>query len=397
MRSVQDLIPLLTEGDSVFLRADLNVPLKDGTITDHNRIDAIIPTLTALLERGSRVVVATHLGRPRDRDPSLSTACIARSLGQRIQWPVQHVPDVPFGPDSIDQFAAIGAGGVLMLENLRYHPGEISNDSEFANALLGPVQYYVNDAFGCCHRAHASVSIAAKLRPAFAGYLIEKEIKVLRQLRDHPTRPFWVIAGGAKVRDKIGVLAHLSDRIDGIICGGGFANTILESRGLPVGASRTEPDALAEVMELFSKGPELVVPVDFIAADDPVNPSSVCQVSAGQDPPEGTMFLDVGPDTIELFGQKIRNAKTVFWNGPVGVFETEAFRKGTEAIAKILAQHDGLIVIGGGDTAAAARSLGIADKVSHVSTGGGAALEFLEGRVLPGLEALDDSSRNESK
>jgi len=376
----------------VFLRADLNVPMQDGTITDHNRIDALIPTLDGLLQRGARVVVATHLGRPRGHDANLSTAIVARALEQRIQRPVMHVHEVPFEPDSIEAFSSIPSGGVLMLENLRFDPGEKNNDLDFATALLEPVQYYVNDAFGCCHRAHASIVAAASLRPAFAGLLIEREVEILARLRDHPARPFWVIAGGAKVRDKIGVLAHLSDRLDGIIFGGGLAITILQGRGVPVGASRTEPDALGEVEDRLANGPELVLPVDFIAGDDPNAPSTISRVSVGDQPPEGTMFFDIGPDSIDLFRQKIATAATIFWNGPLGVFETAAFAEGTEAIARMLAQHSAEVVIGGGDSAAAARSLGIADDVAHVSTGGGAALEFLEGRTLPGLEALEHST-----
>ncbi len=392
MRSIEQLIPLLTEGDSVFLRGDLNVPLQDGTITDTNRIEALLPTLSALLEAKARVVLATHLGRPVGVEPQLSTAVIAQCLAQLIDAPITHVAAVSFETTALDQLASTPPGGVLMLENLRFDPREKQDDLEFAEALLQPVQYYVNDAFGCCHRAHASVSQAARLRPAYCGYLIEKEISVLTELRDQPAKPFWVISGGAKVLDKIGVLAHLSSRLDGIICGGGLANTLLAAQGIPVGCSRTEIEALDAVQELFEDGPELVLPVDFIAGDDPQNPTSWQQVRAGETPPEGTMFLDIGPDSVALFRDKLSEASTVFWNGPVGVFETQQFRSGTESIAQILADHDGTIVIGGGDSAAAARILGISDRVTHVSTGGGAALEFLEGRSLPGLQALQESS-----
>lgn len=397
MRSIQQLYPVLNRGDPVFLRADLNVPMHEGSITDHNRIDALIPTLDGLLQRGARVVVATHLGRPRGRDPDLSTAIVARALEQRIQAPVMHVGEVPFAPDSSEAFSSIPSGGVLMLENLRFDPGEKDNDLDFATALLEPVQYYVNDAFGCCHRAHASIVAAASLRPAFAGLLIEREVEFLARLRDHPARPFWVIAGGAKVRDKIGVLAHLSNRLDGIIFGGGLANTILEGQGIPVGASRTEPAAFREVQDRLGNGPELVLPVDFIAGDDPNSPSTISRVCVGDHPPKGSMFLDIGPDSIDLFRHKLSAAATIFWNGPLGVFETKAFAGGTEAIARMLAQHSAEVVIGGGDSAAAVRSLGIADDVAHVSTGGGAALEFLEGRTLPGLEALHYSKGAEPR
>lgn len=392
MRSIEHLIPMLSEGDSVFLRGDLNVPQKNGVITDTTRIDALLPTLSALLERKARIVLATHLGRPQGRDQNLSTEIIAQSLATKIEAPISHVKDVPFGPDSLNRFSELSPGSILMLENLRYDPREKNNDLDFAKALIQPVQYYVNDAFGCCHRAHASVSSAATLRPAFAGYLIGKETEVLTQLRDHPEKPFWVISGGAKVRDKIGVLAHLSNRLDGIICGGGLANTLLAGQGIPVGISHTETDALDDVEELFLDGPELVLPIDFIASDDAKNPTLIERVSVGEDPPQGTMFLDIGPESIELFRQKIAQANTVFWNGPVGVFETKGFHLGTEAIAKILAEHQGTVVIGGGDSAAAARIHNITQQVTHVSTGGGAALEFLEGRPLPGLVALEESA-----
>lgn len=396
MNSIEQLLPLLEEGDPVFLRGDLNVPLRNGAITDGNRIDALLPTLLALVERKCRVVISTHLGRPAGPDKSLTTSVIAKSLSDKTDLNISHVTDVVFENDAFTCFNGLKPGDAMMLENLRFDPREKSNDIDFAHSLLGPTRYYVNDAFGCCHRAHASVATAATLRPAYAGYLIEKEVSILRDLRESPDRPFWVISGGAKVADKIGILAHLSSRLDGIICGGGLANTLLAGKGISVGSSRTEQDALAGVQTLFDNGPEIVLPLDFIAADDPVAPREVKHVSVGDDPGEDFSFFDVGPDSASLFRTKLKDAKTIFWNGPVGVFETDAFCQGTRAIAQILSEHEGTVIVGGGDSAAAARIFNIADQVTHVSTGGGAALEFLEGRDLPGIKALDMAESNET-
>ncbi|MGE4619041.1 MAG: phosphoglycerate kinase [Planctomycetota bacterium] len=397
MRSFQQLIPLLQPGDAVFVRADLNVPMADGVVTDHNRINAFLPTLQMLIAKKVRVALGTHLGRPQSTEAHLSTTIITNALKDKLTCPVFHTDDSHFTKSSTAVFNDLPAGSVLVLENLRFDEREKLNDVDFAQSLVGPTKYFVNDAFGCCHRAHASVVAAAGLRPSYAGLLVEKEAQVLSHLRDSADRPFWVIAGGAKVRDKIGVLAQLSGKLDGIICGGGLANTILESRGIPVGSSKTEPDALPEVQNLLQDSTELVLPVDFKAGDRLQDPTFTIDVMAGDSPPIGTSFLDIGPQSMALFSKKLQQAATIFWNGPVGVFETPEFRKGTEAIASTLANHPGFVVIGGGDSAAAARSMGIAQNVCHVSTGGGAALEFLEGKTLPGLAPLFGSQEPTSE
>lgn len=395
LRSIAELLPLLAPGDPVLLRADLNVPIDSGTITDSNRIEALLPSLKALQVAGARIVLVSHLGRPAAVDPAFSTAVVATSLQQHLETEVVHVSEIPAGAVAARELESLAPGGVMMLENLRFDPGEKSNDADFARSLVTGCQYFVNDAFGCCHRAHASVDAVADLLPSYAGYLVEREVAVLTRLRMDAQRPFWIIAGGAKVRDKIGVLAHLSGQLDGIICGGGLANTLLEGEGVDVGASATEPEALSKVKDVLLGGPELVLPVDFIAGDQLARPTRTEIVAAGTSPDEGMMFLDIGPETAQLFCQRLEDARTIFWNGPLGVFETPEFRSGTACIASFLAAHPGLVVVGGGDSAAAARQFGIADRVHHVSTGGGAALQFLEGTELPGIAALERSAGGE--
>jgi len=392
LRSIADLLPRLKPRDPVLVRADLNLPIDSGGVTDTNRVEAILPSLKALQRAGARIVLISHLGRPATVDPAFSTAVVASSLQQQLQSAVLHLPEIPAGAESIRQLDGLAPGGVMMLENLRFDPGEKANDADFARALATGCQYFVNDAFGCCHRSHASVDAVADLLPSYAGFLIEREIEVLTRIRDDAQRPFWIVAGGAKVRDKLGVLGHLSGQLDGIICGGGLANTLLEGNGVDVGASATEPEALSEVREVLLGGPELVLPVDFIAGDQLTRPTRTETVAVGSTPGEGMMLLDIGPETATLFCQKLEQARTIFWNGPLGVFETPEFRNGTATVAAFLAEHPGLVVVGGGDSAAAARQLGIADRFHHISTGGGAALEFLEGTELPGIAALERSA-----
>jgi phosphoglycerate kinase len=401
VRTITELLELLQPGDPVLLRCDLNVPLDQGQITDTNRIEASLPTIQALQEARARIVLMTHLGRPEGADPLLSTAVVARSLQDLLGSEVVHIDELPPGPQFQKQLAGLPAGGILMMENLRFHRGEKSNDRQWAAALAHGCRYFVNDAFGCSHRTHASVVAVTHCLPSFAGLLLTREIEILSELRDDPVRPFWIIAGGAKVRDKIGVLAHLAQQLDGVICGGGLANTLLEGAGVPVGQSATEPESLAQMAQHFAghtdQGPELVLPIDFITGDDLTAPTRTQQIVSGQEPEPGMMLLDVGPQSVELFTRKLQSARTIFWNGPLGVFETEQFSGGTHSMAKMLAQHPGQVVVGGGDSAAAARLFGIADSVHHVSTGGGAALEFLEGSVLPGIAALDDDSAGASR
>lgn len=397
MRHIEDLITQLSPGDRVFLRADLNVPLVNGKITDTNRIEAILPTLRRLLDQGVVILMATHLGRPKGHDSRWSTAPIARVLHSDFDIPIEHVEEFPPGEAVKNALDTASDGSVLLLENLRFDPREKANDLDFAQGLVRHCKYYVNDAFGCCHRSHASVSAAASILPAFSGFLIQKELEILTEIRDSPKRPFWVIAGGAKVKDKMGVLAQLGPQLDGVVCTGGLANTLLAGEGIDVGASRTEPDSLSAVKELLSGGPEPVLPVDFVAGDDLEHPSEVVSIQAGDPVPEHLSFFDIGEKSLDHIKSRLQSAQTIFWNGPAGVFETTEYSNGTREIARFLAHHAGRVVIGGGDSAAAVRQLQISDRFHHVSTGGGASLEFLEGRTLPGLEALSKSCRQDNE
>ena len=397
LRTLTDLLKTLQPGDRVFLRGDLNVPIQDGTITDTNRIEALLPTIHDLLNAGAVITLATHLGRPKGHDPALSTAPVAADLDSRLDAPVTHVSEFP--PDSEYQQALShqSPGSLLILENLRYDPREKSNDPDFAESLIRESRYYVNDAFGCCHRAHASVSAIARLRPAFSGHLIQKELLCLEEIRDRAERPFWVISGGAKVRDKLGVLGKLAPQLDGVVCTGGLANTLLHGQNVDVGASRVEDDCLAEVGELLGGNVETVLPVDFVGGDRPFEPTETAAYQVGDQIPESMSFFDIGPRSVEEICGKLGTAKTIFWNGPAGVFETPEFSSGTRELARFLALQECRVVIGGGDSAAAVRQMGLAQHFHHVSTGGGAALEFLEGKNLPGIEALSENSVGDSE
>ena len=386
-------------GDRVLVRADLNVPLSVlptesvppslWAVADDTRIRATLPTLERLMAAGLRVIVCSHLGRPDGAEARFSLAPVARVLGSLLETPVQFAGGMPIGPERDRLVAEIGEGDIGLLENLRFDPREKQNDDSFALGLVAGIDYFVNDAFGTCHRAHASVVGTAARRPAFAGALVERELEVLSKVRDRCDRPFWVILGGAKVSDKIGVIEHLRDSVEGFVVGGGMANTFLAAQGIPTGKSRIEPDALELARRLLDQegGPEWEFPVDAQVGNSVDDPNAEL-FTIGDDPGE-RMFLDVGPKTIERFRQALSSARTIFWNGPPGVFEKEPFSGGTRALAEMLAAHPGMVVVGGGDTAAAARQFGIADSVTHVCTGGGAALEFLEGKELPGLAALE--------
>lgn len=393
MKTLDDLLPQLKTGDPVLVRADLNAPLSNDSpkrVTDDTRLRAVVPTLRELVATGARVIVCSHLGRPSGVDPEFSLAPVAASLAAALGQPVEFLSGDPASDETRTAAAALTAGSVGLLENLRFWPGEKKNDSDFAATLAHFGAHYVNDAFGSCHRAHASVEAVAGLRPAFAGRVVAKELRELTEIRDHPQRPFWVILGGAKVADKLAVCQHLQDRVDGFVVGGGMANTFLAGLGHPVGASRVEADWLEPLRELVEGARvEWVFPVDFVAGDDIADSKgSASVVELGQDPGERA-FFDIGPRSRELFCEKLAGAATIFWNGPLGVFECPSFAGGTEAIARALADHAGKVVIGGGDSAAAVRHFGVDDRMTHVSTGGGASLEFLEGKELPGLAALE--------
>ena len=376
-------------GARVLVRADLNVPLEGGRVTDDLRVEASLPTIRRLCDAGARVVVMSHLGRPKGevRD-ELRMAPVARRLGELLGQPVAAATDI-IGDDAHRVVGDLGDGEVALLENLRFDPRETENDPSFAQALAELGDAYVNDAFGAAHRAHASVvGVPDILQPAVAGELLEREITTLSRLLDAPEQPFVAILGGAKVSDKLGVIDNLLQRVDHLLIGGAMCYTFLRVRGVDVGASRVEEDQLDTVAGLVDQaGDRLHLPVDVVAAATFDADAEHRTVAAGEIP-NGWMGLDVGPRTVEQFGAVIRAAKMLLWNGPMGVFEWDAFAAGTRGVAEAVAACDGFTVIGGGDSAAAIRSMGFADRVGHVSTGGGASLEFLEGIELPGVAAL---------
>jgi phosphoglycerate kinase len=380
-------------GKRVLVRVDFNVPMRDGEITDDTRIQATLPTIRSLLERGAAVVLATHLGRPKGKpDPALSVAPIARRLGELLGRPVLTTSAVA-GPEAERIAASLAPGQILLLENVRFDPGEETNDPDLAASLARLADMYVNDAFGAAHRAHASTVGVAKLLPAYAGLLVQREEAMLSRLLKDPERPFIAILGGAKVSDKLGVIGHLLERVDALLLGGGMANTVLLAQGHEIGASLAEPDRVDDARELISeartRGVSLAVPSDAVVA--PSLDADQTTVISLDDVPRDSAIFDIGPVTIDRYCEQIAGARTIFWNGPMGVFERPAFAHGTAAIARCVAQADAFSVIGGGDSVAAIEAAGVADAIDHISTGGGASLEFLEGRSLPGIAALPDA------
>jgi phosphoglycerate kinase len=395
MRTLDDLD---VKGRRVLVRADLNVPLDGETITDDGRIRASVPTIKTLVERGAQVVVCAHLGRPKGKaDPKYSLRPVAARLGELLGQDVAFATDV-VGDSARSTVEALQDGQVALLENLRYEPGEESKDDavrgEFAAKLAGLAELYVGDGFGAVHRKHASVYDVPRLLPHAAGGLVVAEVEVLRRLTEDTERPYVVVLGGAKVSDKLGVIANLLTKVDRLLIGGGMAYTFLKAQGHEVGNSLLQQDQLDEVRGFLDKaeqrGVELVLPVDVLAA-------VTFAADADHDVVEATAIpadregLDIGPRTRELFASKLADARTVFWNGPMGVFEFDAFSGGTRAVAQALIDSGAFTVVGGGDSAAAVRKLGLPeDGFSHISTGGGASLEYLEGKTLPGLAALED-------
>jgi phosphoglycerate kinase len=379
------------EGKRVLVRADLNVPLTDGAIVDDLRISASIPTLTDLLDRGAALVVCSHLGRPAEPgDAATSMEPVAVRLAELLGRPVALASDVA-GADSARRAAALSVGEVLLLQNLRWDPGETKGDVGLARRLADLADLYVDDAFGAAHRAHASISGVPGLLPGAAGLLLARELEVLGGLRDEPGRPYVAILGGAKVSDKLIVLERLLERVDVLAVGGAMASTFLLAEGHPVGRSRVEEDQVETVARLVAaareRGVEVLLPVDLVIAEtfDRDAEPSVVAVDAM---PEEHMSLDVGPRSAARIAQAVDGAGAVFWNGPMGVSEWPSFAGGTRTVAEALAGSGAFTVVGGGDSAAAVRNLGLDDRIDHVSTGGGAALELLEGRELPGVEAL---------
>lgn len=388
-------------GKRVIVRADLNVPLRDGVIADDGRVRATLPTLNALIDQGARLVVCSHLGRPDGApDPAYSLQPVAQRLAELLGTPVAFARDT-VGPSAEETVAALADGEVAVIENLRFNPGETAKDADerraFAEQLGALGDVLVSDGFGVVHRKQASVYELAELLPSAAGYLIEKEVDVLDRLTENPERPYAVVLGGSKVSDKLGVIEHLLPRVNTLLVGGGMMFTFLAAEGHKVGASLLEADQIDRVKGYIAtakeRGVELVLPVDAVVAASFSADADhvVADADALEDTPFGAsgLGLDIGPKTAALFADAIRRSTTVFWNGPMGVFEMPAFAAGTKTVAEALTQVSGLSVVGGGDSAAAVRQLGFADdRFGHISTGGGASLEFLEGKKLPGLEVL---------
>jgi len=378
----------------VLVRVDFNVPLDENrNITDDTRIRAALPTIKYLLDQQAKVVLMSHLGRPKGQfKPEFSLKPVAKRLSELLGQEVTMAEDV-IGESAQKAVAEMKDGDVVLLENLRFHKEETDNDPEFAKALASFGEVYVNDAFGTAHRAHASTEGVAHHLPAVAGYLIKKELEIMGKALSNPERPFVAILGGAKVSDKIGVIENLIEKVDTLIIGGGMAYTFFKARGYEIGDSLLEADKveLAKSLEekAKAKGVKFLLPVDNVVAKE-FKADAEHKVVPSNEIPAGWQGLDIGPETRELYGKEIKNAKTVVWNGPMGVFEMPAFAKGTEAIAQYMSECEGTTIIGGGDSAAAVEQMGFADKMSHISTGGGASLEFLEGKVLPGVAALDD-------
>jgi phosphoglycerate kinase len=375
----------------VLVRVDFNVPLDNGAVADDLRIRAALPTIEELRRRGARVVLVSHLGRPKDREPSLSLAPVAARLGELIDAPVRVAPDV-VGDDVRVEVDELGPGGVLLLENVRYEPGETKNDPGFARSLASLADVYVNDAFGAAHRAHASTEGVARLLPDHAaGHLLEREVDTLKGVLENPARPLVSVLGGAKVSDKIGVIDRFRESADTILIGGAMCFPFLAAEGHTVGDSLCADEDVELARQILDSGSsaraELRLPVDLVIGDRFAEDATVRELD-GLDVPDGWMGLDIGPRTASMYSDVIAGAGTVFWNGPMGAFELEPFAAGTRAVAEAVAAAPGTTVVGGGDSAAALERFGLADSVSHLSTGGGATLELIEGKALPGVEAL---------
>jgi phosphoglycerate kinase len=383
------------KGKKVLVRCDFNVPCdKDGNITDDRRIRAALPTIKYLIENNAKVILMSHLGRPKEGyDAKFSLKPVAKRLSELLGFDVKFAEDKEVvGENAIKLTGEMKTGDVVLLENVRFIKTETKNDMEFAKKLASLADIFVNDAFGTAHRAHSSTAGVASFLPAVAGFLIEKEITVMGKALENPERPFAAILGGAKVSDKIGVINNLLEKVDILIIGGGMAYTFLKAKGLNIGNSLVESEKLDYAKEMLAKAEDknvkILLPVDNVAARE-FKADAEYKVVDG-DIPDGYMGLDIGPKTIENFASALKGCKTVIWNGPMGVFEMPAFANGTRKIAEVLSKLNATTIIGGGDSAAAVEQLGFADKMTHISTGGGASLEFLEGLELPGIAALND-------
>ncbi|KFM98488.1 phosphoglycerate kinase [Bacillus clarus] len=382
------------KGKRVFCRVDFNVPMKEGKITDETRIRAALPTIQYLVEQGAKVILASHLGRPKGQAvEELRLTPVAARLGELLGKDVKKA-DEAFGPVAQEMVAAMNEGDVLVLENVRFYAGEEKNDAELAKEFAALADIFVNDAFGAAHRAHASTAGIADYLPAVSGLLMEKELEVLGKALSNPERPFTAIIGGAKVKDKIGVIRHLLDKVDNLIIGGGLAYTFVKALGHEIGLSLCEDDKIElakEFMQLAKeKGVNFYMPVDVVITEE-FSETATTQIVGIDSIPSNWEGVDIGPKTREIYADVIKNSKLVVWNGPMGVFEMTPFSEGTKAVGQALADaEDTYSVIGGGDSAAAVEKFGMADKMSHISTGGGASLEFMEGKELPGVVCLND-------
>ena len=379
----------------VLVRCDFNVPLdkETGVITDNRRIKAALPTIQYLLDNNAKLILCSHLGRPKGEfNPKYSLKPVAEELTKLLDKEVKLAKDV-IGEDAKELIANIKEGQIVLLENVRFHAEEEKNDAEFAKTLASFAEVYVNDAFGTSHRAHGSTAGVADYLPAVSGFLIEKELEFLGGALENPKKPFVAILGGAKVSDKIGVIENLIEKVDTLIIGGGMAYTFFKAKGYNIGTSICEEDKLDLAKKLLEKaekkGVKLLLPVDNKVAKEFSNDSEYIEV-ASDEIPDGYMGMDIGAKTIENFKEVLKDAKTVVWNGPLGVFEFDKFAVGTNEVAKILGSLDAITIIGGGDSAAAIEQMGLADKMTHISTGGGASLEFLEGKTLPGIDCLEN-------
>ena len=387
-KSIRDIDPTHMK---VLVRADFNVPLDQGKVSDDTCIRMTLPTIQHLLDHKARVICCSHLGRPKGKvDEALRLNPVADRLSELLKTPVKKVDDC-VGPEVEQAVEALKPGEVLLLENLRFHPEEKANDQGFAQKLAGLAELYVNDAFAAAHRAHASTEGVAHHLPAVAGMLMEQEIKALKRVLDNPRKPFVVILGGAKISDKIGVIERFLEMGDSILIGGGMANTLLKAKGFEIGQSLVEDESLDQARSLLEKaGEKMLLPDHFVVAEAFDPQARRKTVSVGEVPPEWRI-MDIGPNTVRRFTEKLDTAKTVVWNGPLGVTEMSDFAEGTNQIARVLARLDAVTVVGGGDSVAAVNQAGVADRITHVSTGGGAFLNFMEDKTLPGVAVLKDT------
>jgi phosphoglycerate kinase len=394
MVSKKTMKDMQLEGKRVFCRVDFNVPMEDGNVTDDTRIRAAIPTIDYMIEQGAKVILASHLGRPKGEiNENMRLTAAGEKLAELIGKPVTKL-DSSIGDEVEKTISTMKNGDIVLLENVRFHAGEEKNDEELAKAFAGFADLFVNDAFGAAHRAHASTAGIANYIPAVSGLLLEKELDILGKALTEPERPFTAIIGGAKVIDKIGVIDHLLDKVDNLLIGGGLSYTFTKAQGYETGNSLLEEDkvdlAKSFIQKAKEKGVNLYLPIDAVVADA-FSKDANTKIVKIDSIPEGWMGLDIGPETATLYANVIKDSKLIIWNGPMGVFEMEPFAGGTQQVAKAMAETKAYTVIGGGDSAAAVEKFGVADKMDHISTGGGASLEFMEGKDLPGVTALNDN------